>query len=252
MDENLKTSPKYIHYNKLRSERKHFKLYNQEIAKIFLSEESSKPPIWEAVSLYRYLLSKADDSSIVIATVGLLTVLSKLLESQPDNYSPLPGFELVKKKVKSLITMGIGLFPKSKDIFNWIIDWESAVNVIEKWPTKLVVQPLGSQFLTGKSLSSKTPKDNPVRVSYELLFEGNKMGNFSWDLITVLYAVRGAEPYFQTLNGYKLVMDCEMGMNYWEKDDKRDPPHHMLELKGKRMVVAKLLESLLIQPPKKT
>ena len=250
MDEDYKTAERYRHYRKLRSNRKHFKLYNEKIAKDFFPKNVKTPKIRDATSLYRELLSKSEDSTVIIAAVGLLTALSKLLDSKPDEYSPLSGIDLVKQKVKTLITMGIGLYPKSKDIFNWIIDWESAVNVIERWPTRLVIQPLGSQFLTGKTLPLKTPKSNPVRISYELIFDGNKNGNFSWDLITALYAVRGAEPYFEEQMGYKLIMDSELGKNHWEKDKIQNPPHIMLSLKGKRLKVAKELESLLVQPPK--
>lgn len=81
------------------------------------------------------------------------------------------------------------------------------------------------------------------------MFEGNKSGNFSWDLITVLYAVRGADPFFEEKKGYRLIMDSEIGLNHWEKDEIQKPPHLMLKLKGKRLKVAKELEFLLTKPP---
>ena len=57
----------------------------------------------EAVSLYRKLLSAEKDSSVTIVSVGFFTNLSRLLQSPPDEYSPLNGMELVKKKVKTMI-----------------------------------------------------------------------------------------------------------------------------------------------------
>ena len=66
---------------------------------------SKKPKYEEAVEMYRRLLAKADDNSVVIVTVGFSTTIAQLLESQPDKYSKLSGRELVAKKVKYFSAM---------------------------------------------------------------------------------------------------------------------------------------------------
>ncbi|HXL55178.1 MAG TPA: nucleoside hydrolase, partial [Chitinophagaceae bacterium] len=64
----------------------------------------------DAVELYRKILTQQPDYSVTIITVGFLTNISNLLQSEPDHYSLLTGKDLVKKKVKQLVCMA-GKFP---------------------------------------------------------------------------------------------------------------------------------------------
>lgn len=158
--------------------------YTKAVVEHYSSDITESQKIWESVNLYRHLLSNSEDHSVVIVAVGLLTALKALLDSPPDDLSPLNGIDLVKLKVKKLVTMGIGRFPSAQAEFNWLMDWQSARFVISHWPTDLVVQSNGTQFLTGNKLSIKTPESNPVRKIYETYVKGLRKGNFSWDLIT--------------------------------------------------------------------
>ena len=63
----------------------------------------------EGYKLYRKLLSEQPDHSVTIASIGLVTTLARLLLSEPDEYSPLTGKELVRAKVKDIYAMG-GVF----------------------------------------------------------------------------------------------------------------------------------------------
>src|SRR5689334_10226994 len=49
----------------------------------------------EAVKLYRKILAAQPDKSVTIVTVGFFTNLAGLLDSKPDEFSPLNGKELV-------------------------------------------------------------------------------------------------------------------------------------------------------------
>ncbi len=60
----------------------------------------------EAVSLQRRLLAGAKDGSVVFVTLGYLTNQRDLLASGPDEHSPLGGRDLVRQKVKALVSMG--------------------------------------------------------------------------------------------------------------------------------------------------
>ncbi len=64
-----------------------------------LFARSKNPKYEEAVEMYRRILSKQPDKSVVIATVGFSTTIDALLKSGPDKYSNLTGMELVEKKV---------------------------------------------------------------------------------------------------------------------------------------------------------
>ena len=53
-----------------------------------------------AANLYRMILASQPDHSVSIVTTGYLNNLKALLQSGPDQYSPLNGMDLVRKKVK--------------------------------------------------------------------------------------------------------------------------------------------------------
>ena len=72
--------------------------YSKQIATEFPYKLDS---VWDATTLYRKVLSEQPDTSVVIISVGYLTNIAALLQSEPDEYSNLNGFELVNKKVKN-------------------------------------------------------------------------------------------------------------------------------------------------------
>lgn len=72
--------------------------YTKQISEEFPRRLKSHEKAADAVSLYRKLLSRSDDSSVVIVTIGHLTTLQNLLRSKPDKSSSLTGHELVQKK----------------------------------------------------------------------------------------------------------------------------------------------------------
>ena len=66
---------------------------------VFKRSMSDETVLPEAVDLYRSLLASSPDSSVVIITVGVSTNIARLIESGPDEHSPLSGMELVSQKV---------------------------------------------------------------------------------------------------------------------------------------------------------
>ena len=58
-----------------------------------------------ATAVLRKALAAQPDHSVVIAQVGFSTNLARLLDSPPDEHSPLSGLELVRRKVKLLSLM---------------------------------------------------------------------------------------------------------------------------------------------------
>lgn len=55
----------------------------------------------QVIDMYRELLEKADDKSVVFISVGFLNNLYDLLESEPDKISPLTGRQLIQKRLIS-------------------------------------------------------------------------------------------------------------------------------------------------------
>lgn len=174
----------------------------------------------DAVKVYRQILSRQPDSSVVICTIGFLTNLKNLLLSGSDDVSPLSGRELVAKKVRRVVAMA-GLFPEGKE-FNVYCDVPASRVVADQWPTEIVFSgfEIGNTILTGKKLADMDVKNSPVKDAYSLCFaEGDPDGRMSWDLTAVLVAIKGYEPYYKVERGTFCIVN-EEGVNVWTPDEK--------------------------------
>ena len=149
--------------------------------------------VGNAVGIYKYLLRTQADKSVTIVSVGFLNNLHDLLKD-PE------GYALVEKKVKLLVAMG-GL---NNDGFNFVRHdlVDQTQYVIENWPGTLVTTHVGGDMITGETLTSTTPMNNPVRRAYELEWEqGPNVGRCSWDQVAVLYGVYGVKYYKEDWDG---------------------------------------------------
>ncbi|MFC1637171.1 nucleoside hydrolase [Planctomycetota bacterium] len=203
----------------------------------------------DAVTLYRKILAAQPNHSVTIVVVGWLTNMAELLKSKPDQYSALTGRELVEAKVKELVSMG-GRWPnspKDEGEYNFTMDGAAAHKVISDWPGKIMFTGLGKDVMTGGRLVAQAPKDNPVPVYYRNFFEGHKVSErSSWDLIAVLYAVRGLSDYLTAVSGGTCVSQ-EDGSNQWIPGA---PSHHAyLGYKMSPSELAVVIEELLLTPP---
>ena len=149
----------------------------------------------DATTTLRQLLAKQPDGSVVFVAIGPLVNLANLLTSEPDEISELSGVELVRAKVLRLVSMA-GRFAR-EDSGELNVEWNvemdivSAKVVCDTWPTPVIFCPfeVGVNVVTGKLLMQTADDTNPVKKSYDLYTNGN--GRSSWDLVTVLFAVRG-------------------------------------------------------------
>lgn len=208
-----------------------------------------------AVETYRKLLAAQPDKSVTIASVGFLQNLAGLLDSPPDAYSPLDGAALVTRKVKELVIMG-GHYPSSsKDLYltgGREMDSSYAIKVIDTWPTKIVFNtgPVCQAIKNGQTLAAATPETNPVRAAYTLFFGEEGNGRTSWDLCSVLYAVRGTEGpegrYFEIRTDERLTLD-QSGYNVWVAPGNNR--HQRLTRVMADKTLQDLLEKLLVTPP---
>jgi hypothetical protein len=175
-----------------------------------------KPPKTEnAVALYRRLLANSADVSVTICAIGTLTALAQLLTSAPDEHSPLPGAGLVRQKVAELVTMALVDYPSGRDRFNWLMDTPSAAQVVNNWPTPLTTSSQGSTVLTGARFMAKAPAGQPVREAYAAFLGGLDRNRPSWDLIALLYAVRGLIGPFKRSPDYGLTLESSTCHHAW-------------------------------------
>lgn len=79
--------------------------YAETIARDFPNDVGESKKVEDATHLYRRILASQADGSVTMVSVGHLTDVAKLLESKPDEVSPLSGKELVSKKVKFWVAM---------------------------------------------------------------------------------------------------------------------------------------------------
>jgi hypothetical protein len=201
-----------------------------QIAAEFPNRVKSADDIPNAVLVYRDVLEKQRDHSVVIVTVGYLTNLSNLLRL-PAGDGHLSGLELIKGKVAKWVCMGgnfIGNPPKD-DLklgnVNFQRDAASAHHVIHRWPTEIVfagreVCSVPSGLTIGEALAT-TPADNPVRRAYELYFGGKARNRHVADLATVLYAVRGVSDCWDISQPGRMELRPDMTFDWLFTSDGR-------------------------------
>lgn len=209
----------------------------------------------DAIAVYRKVLSEQPDSSVVIVTVGYLTNLAYLLESNADDISPLTGKELVSKKVKHLVCMG-GRYPLEQNIGRWgnfKPDPQSVQLVAKEWPTQIIFTGGGDfadEIQTGKVTFDFPPESNPISRAYSIFLKSwNRKWHHSADFIAVYVAVKGYDEFFH-LNtvGYNHIF--EDGTMVWRLQPNN--PKHSYVSSFKEGVnpdnVAKVFDSFLADP----
>ena len=204
-----------------------------------------------ALATYRKVLAAQPNNSVTIVVTGFTKNLADLLKSGPDRYSSLSGQKLVARKVKKLVIMG-GSYPGNDRDFNLTggpaRSPKDTKHVLENWPTELVFTggELCGPVFTGRTL--RDSRNNPVARAYELF--GSRNGRNSWDLCSVLYAVRGntheGRTYFSEDSSRRLAF---RGIkHYWKSGGRANQKR--LELETSVSTLERVLEQLLTQPPK--
>ncbi|MCB1230731.1 MAG: nucleoside hydrolase [Verrucomicrobiae bacterium] len=159
----------------------------------------------EAVSLLRKTLAAQPDGSVKIAQVGFFTNLAQLLESKPDEHSPLSGADLIKKKVKELVIMAGSFqtirFDTDYAEYNVREDVPSAQLFAEKWPTTVIWS--GYEIGIAAAYPWQSIMEDYGYVDHHIIKEGYLAwvqdpphDRPTWDLTAVLYAVYPDRGYF--------------------------------------------------------
>ncbi len=161
----------------------------------------------DAVKMYRKILGEAEDNSVAVVSIGFLTNLARLLVSERDEYSELNGLELVSKKVRLLSVMAGNFSEDSQSTldakyaeYNVKLDIKSARFVCRQWPTEMLFS--GHEVGSGIMYPAQSIYDDykwttrhPVVDAYKLYLE-MPYDRQTWDLTSVLCAVRNPEMYF--------------------------------------------------------
>lgn len=208
----------------------------------------------EATSLLRQVLASQADQSVVIVQVGFSTNLARLLDSEPDAYSPWNGKELATRKVRLLSIMA-GAFEKidGKEHleYNVVQDIPSAQKLVREWPGEIVF----SGFEIGLAvpyparsieLDFSYVKHHPLAEAYQL-YEPTPHERPTWDLTSVVYAVRPTHEYFDLSPTGTVSIDQEGRTTFSVSPEGK---HRYLKITREQVIrVKEALAQLASQPP---
>ncbi|MBP5540428.1 MAG: nucleoside hydrolase [Bacteroidales bacterium] len=150
--------------------------------------------------LYRRLLANAPDGSVTIMLTGIASTIANLLTSTADQYSPLSGVELVRRKVKRLYFMATKLEPGSEqDVspgYNMMMHPEATSTLLQLWPADVdvIISPSAPgnmvDYTPEQVISDISWTDiHPIKQIY-LRFDCNT-GQRMWDPMIPLQEIEG-------------------------------------------------------------
>jgi inosine-uridine nucleoside N-ribohydrolase len=205
----------------------------------------------DAVTLLRKTLAAEPDDSVVMVVVGFSTNMARLLDSPADKISPLAGKELVKQKCRLLSIMAGNYGPKPVPEYNVVEDLAAARKVYAEWPTTIVA----SGFEIGLAIkfpATSIERDfnyvehHPLREAYELYMK-MPYDRETWDLTSVLYAVRPERGYFTLSEPGVITVDDSKITRFAPSPSGK---HRYLKVNAEQIVrVREALILLASQPP---
>jgi inosine-uridine nucleoside N-ribohydrolase len=233
-----------VGFLKMQTQLKNHSKYTKFIADEFPAALKSWQDAEEASTLYRKLLSGSQDKSVVIVTIGHLTSLQQLLQSQPDQFSNLNGKKLVQKKVSRWICMG-GQYTSGKEANFCRPDPASTVYCLNNWEKDVVFcgWEIGNHVITGGHwLKDNLSLKHPVYRSYELY--NNFAGRQSWDQLAVLQLIDSANKFFSFISGRCIV--APDGSNTWENSKTGKHRYAVLNPEFNVAEISNFIDSLMI------
>ena len=206
----------------------------------------------EAVDLLRKTLAAQPDGATTIVSVGFSTNLARLLDSPADEHSPLTGEKLVARKCRLLSAMAgnFGRKNAAKE-YNIYIDQPATAKLFSRWPTPIVA----SGFEVGEAVTfpaESIARDfgyvshHPLSDAYGFYVEGAH-DRPTWDLTSVLYALRPDRGYFGVSPPGEIRVDEQSLTHFAPNPAGR---HRYLTLDPQQAVrVREALVQLASQPP---
>ncbi|MBQ3007420.1 MAG: nucleoside hydrolase [Clostridia bacterium] len=205
--------------------------YNKSLAKKYNITAKKKS---SAADFYKKLLSKAENDSVTVITVGTLTNIAEILEKEP---------KLFNSKVNSIVAMA-GKFPSGKE-FNIESDIGAAKYVFENFRNVIVCSgfEIGQDIMTG--FSQKPMQENLVYDCYRDYLGGKEPYlRDSWDLTAVQYAFEGNSDYYSLSKPVKITVSDD-GTVTAEKD-KYSNRYYIIQ-KAKNSEIAAYLNTILVE-----
>ena len=183
------------------------------------SGERNNANVEDAVRLYRKILAESR-SPLEVVEIGYMQVAAVVLESGPDDLSPLSGVELFAQKVSKVWAMAGKWDEEPGRENNFTRNNRSRVAghiFCEKCPVPITFLgwEVGADVITGGEL-----QEGDV-LHQALCDHGSGNGRSSWDPMLCLLACVGDEESagYDVVRG-KAWVDPETGANYFQRDEK--------------------------------
>lgn len=248
--------------------------YDQQIAKEYPRALASWEDALDGVKLYREVLASAANRSVTIVIIGTMHNFYGLLQSSPGDYSSLSGVDLVRAKVKQVVTMGGNFIDgQGLDRTNWggadalceYTSWSCLKEernrmcryVIENCPAPFIASgwEVGcgdyhdagyGNVMTGQSLKTLEPT-HIVRRSYEYHFQqrggDEDISRHSNDQCALHYAIRGEGENYVAQRDGKINLS-EAGECTWIATP--DGKQGYIQKKRDKNLIAKEIDGLMM------
>lgn len=145
----------------------------------------------DAVKLYRRLLANAD-GKVELIEIGFLQAVAGLLESMPDEISPLSGIELFREKVEKVWVMA-GKWDDNPGMENNFARNKRAADGAHRFLKLCPSQITFLGFEVGADVISGSKLKDGDFLRTVLCDHGSQNGRSSWDPMTVVMALDGNE-----------------------------------------------------------
>jgi hypothetical protein len=208
-----------------------------------------------ALSVLRAALAAQPDDSVVMVQVGFATNLARLLDTTTDEFSPLSGSELVRRKVRQLSLMAGAFRPIAGNArfreYNVIKDLPSSRALAARWPSPMI----WSGFEIGEVLpypATSIERDygyvahHPVAEAY-VRHQPPPHNRPSWDLSSVLAAVHPDRGYFDLSAPGTVVVESDGSTRF--TPDPAGRHRYLILREDQKPRVLEAMVQLASQPP---
>ncbi|HWD20324.1 MAG TPA: nucleoside hydrolase [Verrucomicrobiae bacterium] len=229
--------------------------YLAEVAAHFPHQLKRSSDAMPALPLLRKILARQPDGSVVLAQVGYFSNFAALLDTEPDEFSPLNGRELVRRKVRLLAVMA-GCFQESADLhhfreFNVTQDIPAAQKLARTWPAPMVWSGYEIGIALPFPAASITQDFNytphhPLKEAY-YAYRPPPHERPTWDLTAALYAVLPDRGFFDLSEPGTVTVEGDGFTRFTPKAGGRD---RFLKLTAEEKIrTREALVELSSQPP---
>jgi len=210
----------------------------------------------EAAGLMRKLLATQPDHSVTLVQVGFFTNYRRLLESAPDEHSPLNGRDLIAKKVKLLAMMAGAFQTVNFDTrhleYNVVKDIPSAQALAKYWPTPVV----WSGYEVGMAAAFphtvierdfEYVKHHPLKEAY-CLYQPPPHDRPTWDPTALLYAVFPDRDYFDLSPPGTVAVEDNGATWFHPSKNEKNPQRYLVMSNTQAARVREAIVQLCVEP----